>query len=128
MEKPIGQIIKDVLEKSGVKLTVFAGRIGTTRQNVYKIFEKDSISTSRLKKISEVLEYDFFEHFRMVSKDGESRWPRPKEDMPVRPPRYRVAELQKELEITRDRIEILEARLRDKEEIINLLRAKLEED
>lgn len=127
MEKPIGQIIKTVLEKSGIKLTVFAGRIGTTRQNVYKIFEKESISTSRLKKISEVLEYDFFEHFRMVSESGESRWTGPRESTAVRPPRYRVAELQKELETSRERIAILEARLHDKEEIIALLRAKLEE-
>lgn len=126
MEKPIGLIIRDVLDKSGMKLTAFAARIGTTRQNVYKIFEKDSISTHRLKRICEELEYDFFQHFRMVIIDGNAYWPAPGKTTPVRPPRFHVTEIQKELESAEERIRLLEDRLKDKDEIINLLRAKLE--
>lgn len=126
MEKPIGQIIKEVLEKSGIKLTVFADRIGTSRQNVYKIFEKDSISTKRLKRISVVLEYDFFQHFRLVGQDGDLNWESTATDISFRPARHQIAALQKELDASRTRLRILEARLRDKEEIIDLLRMNRE--
>jgi DNA-binding Xre family transcriptional regulator len=128
MEKPIGLIIRDVLDKSGMKLTAFAARIGTTRQNVYKIFEKESISTARLKRICEELEYDFFQHFRMVILDGNAHWPTPGEEIPVRPPRFQVTDLQKDLDSAEERIQLLEDRLGDKDEIIELLRAKLDKN
>lgn len=37
-----------------------ARRINLTRAGVYKIFEKESIATDQLQKISTVLKYDFF--------------------------------------------------------------------
>jgi len=59
----IGERIKGVYEKSGIKLTDFADRIGTVRQNVYRIFEKDNIDVALLVKISSVLSHNFFEYF-----------------------------------------------------------------
>ena len=61
MELHIGHLIKEKLEKSGMKKSEFARRINKTSQNVYDIFERKSIDTSLLAHISEVLEYNFFE-------------------------------------------------------------------
>lgn len=118
-EKPLGRVIRDVLDKSGMKISIFADRIGTTRQNAYKIFEKHSIPTARLKKISEVLSYDFFQHMRLEQPlsrelaDAQSN------------PNLRYADIAKELESARERIRMLEQRLKDKEDIIELLRAAM---
>jgi len=60
----IGKKIKEVLDNSPMKATELAKRINLTRVGVYKIFEKDSISTEQLKKFSEVLNHDFFAYYQ----------------------------------------------------------------
>ncbi|MEM7036465.1 MAG: helix-turn-helix transcriptional regulator [Bacteroidota bacterium] len=117
-ELPIGKIIKQVLDRSGMKLKVFAARIGTTRQNVYKIFDRQSISTDRLQKISQVLEYDFFKHFALDPKERSTS-----ENL-LAGGKARYADLQAEIESLRERIQILEDRIADKDEIIALLKAQ----
>ncbi len=62
MKKKIGQLIKERLEASPMKVTAFAKAIGTERTNVYDILKRDSIDTGLLKKIGQVLDYDFFQH------------------------------------------------------------------
>jgi hypothetical protein len=61
MERHIGQLIKEQLERSGMKKTEFARRINRTSQNVYAIFERTSIDSSLLASISEILNYNFFD-------------------------------------------------------------------
>ena len=61
MEVHIGQLIKEKLEKSGMKKSEFARRINKTSQNVYDIFERRSIDTALLGQIAAVLEFNFFE-------------------------------------------------------------------
>jgi transcriptional regulator with XRE-family HTH domain len=61
MEMHIGQLIRERLDKSGMKKSEFARRINKTSQNVYDIFERKSIDTGLLRQISEVLEFNFFE-------------------------------------------------------------------
>lgn len=61
--KKIGQIIKEVVEKRNYKVTTLAKELGTTRNNIYDIYERDSIDTYLLNRIGHILEYDFFEHF-----------------------------------------------------------------
>lgn len=56
----IGQTVKKVLEKKGMTVSEFGRRINKSRENVYSIFERKSIDTALLEKISEVLEYNFF--------------------------------------------------------------------
>lgn len=56
----IGQQIKLVLENKGISVTEFAKRIIKSRENIYSIFNRKSIDTALLIKISEVLEFDFF--------------------------------------------------------------------
>lgn len=63
MEKKIGQIIREVVEMRNYKVVKLAEELGTTRNNIYDIYERDSIDTSLLSKIGHILNYDFFEHF-----------------------------------------------------------------
>lgn len=64
MEQPnIGKIIKEVLAEQGRSITWLAEQMGTTRNLVYKMFDRDIIYTDRLIQISELLDYDFFKHY-----------------------------------------------------------------
>ena len=63
MNTHIGNVIKSEYEKSGMKLNVFAERIGMTYRNVYRVFERTDINTDLLVKIGAVLNYDFFSHY-----------------------------------------------------------------
>lgn len=60
MDAGIGQAIKHVLKEKGCTVVWFAERLKCSRTNVYKIFEKRSIGTGELMKISLILGYDFF--------------------------------------------------------------------
>jgi len=60
MGKKIGQLIKERFEASGMEATQFAKLINKERSNVYNIFQRESIDTELLKKIGQVLRYDFF--------------------------------------------------------------------
>ncbi len=46
----------------------FAERLSCTRVNAYKIFNKKSIDTDMLLRISSILEYDFFQHYSNMLK------------------------------------------------------------
>lgn len=56
----IGECIKKKLEEEGHSAAWFAERICCTRPHVYKIFRRSSIDTDLLKRISRVLNHDFF--------------------------------------------------------------------
>jgi len=62
MDKIIGQLIKERVEALNVEVTAFAKAINKERSNVYDIYKRDSIDTKLLKKIGQVLKYDFFQH------------------------------------------------------------------
>ena len=64
MKVHIGKKIREAVKKSGMSVTEFAERINYSRRNIYSIFVKESMDTSLLAKISEVLKQDFFVHFR----------------------------------------------------------------
>lgn len=61
MEKIIGQLIKERVKAKKMAVTDFAKAINVERSNVYYIFQRDSIDTKMLKKIGQVLGYDFFQ-------------------------------------------------------------------
>lgn len=67
-EVHIGNEIANRLQSLHMTKIDFAKRIGCPQQNVNRILEKASIDTDKLKKISEVLSYDFF---RLYSDNGE---------------------------------------------------------
>ena len=59
----IGRSIREVMKKRGMSATRLAKEIPCERTNVYNIFSRKDISTKLLWRISEVLEYNFFEDF-----------------------------------------------------------------
>lgn len=61
MNKKIGQIIQERVEAEKMEVTAFAKAINKERSNAYDIFKRDSIDTMLLKKIGQVLNYDFFQ-------------------------------------------------------------------
>ena len=56
----IGQAIKEELDRQGKTVVWFAKELSYTRTNIYKIFEKSSIDTELLYRISTILKLDFF--------------------------------------------------------------------
>ena len=56
----IGEAIKKELERQGKTVVWFAEQLPCHRTNVYRIFEKASIDTHILMRISEILKHDFF--------------------------------------------------------------------
>lgn len=56
----IGKLIHDELKRQKRSVTWLACQLGTNRTQVYRLFEKQSIDTELLLKISTLLNYDFF--------------------------------------------------------------------
>ncbi|MDE5635386.1 MAG: XRE family transcriptional regulator [Muribaculaceae bacterium] len=58
--KPIGQLIKEELRSQERSVSWFARKLHLDRSNVYRLFQKNSIDTDLLSRISLVLGRDFF--------------------------------------------------------------------
>lgn len=136
----LGQKIKKAIDKSGLDPNQVAAFINMSTANLYRIFKRDSVETKYLVKLGELLgvgpsffledtgessEYRF-EDLKNTSMTknmlneriaGYGSAPAPKADT-----------TKLELEKAELRIEVLEKRLRDKEEIIDLLRYKLKKE
>lgn len=56
----IGQEIRRKLEERQQTVVWLAGELSCTRTNVYKIFDKSSIDTELLQRISVALDFNFF--------------------------------------------------------------------
>jgi hypothetical protein len=59
----IGQVIKQELEKQERSVAWLARKLSCDRSNIYRIFQKESIDTCLLVRISIILQHDFFEGF-----------------------------------------------------------------
>ena len=68
----IGQMIKAVFDESGMSVSEFARQIHLERTTVYSIFERPSIDSKQLAKISLVLKHNFLsdveEHYGLIPK------------------------------------------------------------
>lgn len=56
----IGHRVQEVLREQERSATWFAEKLCYTRSNVYKIFDRSSIDTFLLQRISQVLNHNFF--------------------------------------------------------------------
>lgn len=59
--KHIGELIKEELERQERSISWFARQLSCDRSNVYRIFQKSSIDTNVLARISIILHHNFFE-------------------------------------------------------------------
>ena len=56
----IGECIRRQIEEQGKTTVWFANMLGCHRSNIYKIYEKKSIDSGVLLRISRILDFDFF--------------------------------------------------------------------
>ena len=69
--KPIGILIKEELEKQERSITWFARKLSCDRSNIYRLFQKESIDTNLLVRISILLGKDFFSGLSDYVKEKE---------------------------------------------------------
>lgn len=68
----IGKKIKEVVTAKEISVALFAKKINKSRTVVYNIFERESIDSLLLYKISEVLDFNFFALYQLNKKiNGE---------------------------------------------------------
>ncbi len=58
--KPIGILIKEELERQERSISWFARKLACDRTNIYRMFQRESIDTGVLARISLILNHDFF--------------------------------------------------------------------
>ena len=64
LEPPhIGHLIKVELRKQGRSITWLSAQLGCSRQNMYKLFERQWIYTDLLLRISVIMDCDFFKFY-----------------------------------------------------------------
>ena len=69
--KPIGILIKEELERQERSITWFARKLSCDRSNIYRLFQKESIDTNLLVRISILLGKDFFSDLSDYVKEKE---------------------------------------------------------
>ena len=60
----VGELIKERLKEEGKSVVWLAQELGCHRTNVYNIFEKSSLDTNILRRISIVIQHNFFEYLQ----------------------------------------------------------------
>ncbi len=60
----IGQVLKDKLHEDGKTVVWLARELGCHRTNIYNLFDKYSIDTQLLQRISTVMRYNFFDLYK----------------------------------------------------------------
>lgn len=69
----IGQLIKEELQSQERSVVWFARKLHIDRSNVYRMFQKNSIDTGLLSRISTILGRDFFLELSDDVRKRESR-------------------------------------------------------
>lgn len=71
--KHIGALIKEELEKQERSISWFARKLSCDRSNIYRLFQKESIDTTLLLRISILLGRNFFDDLseRVREKEGK---------------------------------------------------------
>lgn len=59
--EPIGILIRREFERQERSIAWFARKLSCDRSNVYRLFQKHSVDTALLRRVSIILEHNFFE-------------------------------------------------------------------
>ena len=117
----IGKIIEKILREKRIPVTEFAKKINTNRNNVYNIFTRETIDTGLLLKISEILEYDFFQHY--ISDETTKNLINDRSNIYL--VNSEIQQLKKQNDELLAEIDNFRSRLQDKEIIIELLQNEI---
>jgi len=110
----IGKEVKLMLKRRKVKIVDFAKEINTNRNNVYNIFERESLDTQLLLRISQVLRFDFFSIYSADLMEQDSN--KDADDISIPYENNKTP-----YQLLKEENEQLKNRLKDKELIIALL-------
>lgn len=132
----IGKEIKKRLDEKKMSKSEFARRIGMPQQHVNRVFERDTIETKRLEAVCEALDFNFFSLYcdnpnnvfaylaavnlgegDAINLMGDAAIVAQMEVL-----KATIAGLEKERNAMAGQIQSLQDNLRDKDEIINLVR------
>ena len=73
-EVHIGKLIRSKLKEKGLSAHWLARQIPYTRNNIYKIFDQEDIHPRLLKRISKILNFNFFGYYsESVRKEIEEK-------------------------------------------------------
>lgn len=142
-EVHIGQAIKKRLDELKMTKTEFGRLIGVPQQHVNRIFDRDTIETKKLVRICRALDFNFFALFckfptnvnaylaAVALGDGDANNNVGDTAILTQLDVYKVklesaktteADLRDQIAVLKDNIEQLKANLRDKDEIVNLIK------
>lgn len=74
----IGTLIKEELARQERSVSWFARKLSCDRSNIYRLFQKHSVDTALLARISLILQRDFFKELSgdlIVSRDEDPQRP-----------------------------------------------------
>lgn len=71
--KHIGYLIKAELERQERSISWFARKLSCDRSNVYRLFQRESVDTRLLTRISLLLEHDFFSELSDEVRERQSQ-------------------------------------------------------
>lgn len=114
----IGREIRDTVKRKKVSISQLADMINKSRPLVYDIFERESIDTGLLQKLSEVLEFNFFSFYQSGYSAEE-----PQENYHART--ENIEELKKKLSQKEQELDIAKNEIQYLKKINTLLEEKL---
>lgn len=134
----IGEAIKKRLDEKKMSKSEFARRIGMPQQHVNRVFERDTIETKRLEAVCEALDFNFFSLFCDNPNNvfaylaavnlGEGDATNLIGDAAIAAQmevlKAKIAGLEKERNAMAGQIQSLQDNLRDKDEIIKLVKTQ----
>ncbi len=71
--EPIGTMIKEELERQERTVSWLARKLNCDRSNIYRLFQKHSIDTALLQRLSVILGRDFFSDLRVEMRHNSLR-------------------------------------------------------
>jgi hypothetical protein len=103
MQLHIGEKIRDKAQEKRIGPSELGRMINTSKQNIYSIFRRKTIDTELLLKLSKALDHDFFQLY-IEKKDVKPD----RKAATITISKQELAELKKELEIYKEKCELLE--------------------
>lgn len=70
--EPIGILIRREFERQERSIAWFARKLSCDRSNVYRLFQKHSVDTALLRRVSIILEHNFFDDLSAAISSADS--------------------------------------------------------
>jgi transcriptional regulator with XRE-family HTH domain len=115
----VGKKIREEIRQKGISVSVFAKKINRSRNVVYDIFERESIDTELLGKISKVLGFDFF---NLLS--GQKEYQHISKNTVLNDQQGAYTKQQEEIKLLKQQNEILQNEIAYLKKIIALMEVK----